>query len=243
MRVKFSYILFIFLQSIFFANSQNYTLYPNINPSIKLQQKIDNNQLILSDRSHINKVNFYNRTTTELVSYKNDSKSISIPLDKLESSYYSIMVHNDKNNIIMLGVDVLNTLSSDDSLVAVEIKKEKTKTKKITKPEIKIYWAIREIKKHSGSTLSSYYYYNLDLMERAIKKNKSDLKSFSGKDNTLTIYEVYNKRDFTRVKNKLVQSYRSSKELVLSKKERNAFNIIPFYRSSSENTELSRTLK
>lgn len=224
MKTYISYLI-ICCASILEVSSQDFVLYPNINPRYHLEQNIENNILHLKAESKITKVSLYNRATKKTSIIKNNTDIARIALNELDVSYYTIMTHTNSGEIIVLGIDLLSK----------EHMKSLVTKNKIIEQKVKAYWVIKETYKHSGSSLSTYFIHNKKSLEYAIKKNRKDLTSFSGKNNSLIIYEIYNLKGFASrgLKNKLIKSKGNIDDSTISEKQKKAFNIIPLYKSQS----------
>ena len=257
MKIKYLVSAFIFLFAIYNLQSQTYTLHPNVHPSYTLEQKIENDSLILGNKVKIYKVSFYNRENKETTIYSTTTKTVSIALHNLTTSYYTIMAYDIEGNIIVLAMDVINsalekntselvakrntsrtidntsfTTTKDNSKkinnsgiaennIIKENKRGSNKSDFIFNKKLKedipypyapdaSYFVIKEVKKHSGSNISTFFYHNSKYVNTAIKKNKLDIKSFAGKNNKLTIYEIYDLRTFSKMKARLLEYYKSS---------------------------------
>jgi len=157
-------------------------LLPNIGESFKLEQTLKDNVLSLKDSEHIiNQVLLYNKKTFERTTYENDSKSISINLNDIESGLHTGMVYVN-GDIIVFNVDVKTTNLSEN----IDNTEFSTKTKEKI---IKHYHVISTI--HYNNNVSEFNVFNEKRKNELIQRNIFDLTSRTGKKNKLVIYAVY----------------------------------------------------
>ena len=124
---------------------------------------------------------------------------------------------NEKNSIFGQS----NYQSKAHGKTASETKIKESLNKTSTQP-VRFYWIVKHINKgHSSSKKMRIG--DKEIVDKMIAQHKIDLKSKTGKHNTLTIWEVYDTSKFLRFK-RHNPNYASIKEA-------DCFNTDPFYKS------------
>ncbi|WP_425077695.1 hypothetical protein [Psychroserpens sp. S379A] len=243
---KTAYILAAMLFSIF-SYGQQITFHKNVNyRANSLQQDLNKEThmlLLESSIDSISKVEIFNDNYSENIAV--NSNQTKIDLKTLPYGNFVIQAKVENQWIIMYleKTEAIELTNSDKkqkqktSEVVASQQKLKTinnkqqifipKVNTIDKPKKPMYyWVVYESNSGFGSSKTMRLEYK-DAVNRLISKNKRELKSNVGKDNTLIIYEVYNKSEFM---NKQFRNPTYYKTVEASK----FLNTKPLYASSNE---------
>ncbi|WP_426429377.1 hypothetical protein ACPX19_07415 [Winogradskyella sp. HB-48] len=236
-------ILLLFLAP--FVHGQRSTLLKNINyRASELYHSLNESgdTLILRGERTIDKVEIFNNSFQK--AYIVNSLDTKIPLDDIPTGRFvtevkvkdkliiiTLLRHddleeeqeittvetNEQNNIF--GQSSYENKSEGKSIPEYEI--EEIPSKPITKP-VKFYWIVKHINKgHSSSKKMRIG--DKEIVDQMITQHMIDLKSKAGKNNKLTIWEVYDTSEFMRFK-RVHPDYATVKEA-------DCFNTDPFYKS------------
>ncbi len=197
------YTTFAFIYITTFSFGQHIMFQQNVNPKAQVLQQILNdeqNSLVLeTDSETFHQVNIFNNEFSE--SYDVQNNKTTIDLTTLPLGNYIVQAKLDNKRIIMYleKSKDLKQMSTKTNVVDV-ISEEDIQTKHITKNITKkkkanYYWVISESNSNFGSKRSMRLEYKADI-EKLISKHKLELRSGSGKDNTLVIYAIHNKSKF-----------------------------------------------
>lgn len=130
------------------------------------------------------------------------------------------------NNTISNAAEGQNNTITDREELSEPLVKENYETTNTdsNKPvrKVKFYWIVKHINKGTGSSKITRLA-DKAIVERMILQHKIDLKSKAGKNNNLTVWEVYDTTAFLRFKRKNPD--------YASVKEADSFNTMPFYKS------------
>lgn len=212
---KTAYILAFTMLCSILGYSQQITFYENVNyranTLLQSLNKSEDSLLLESKTAQILKVDIFNDDFSESIEVFSNSTKIN--LKTLPIGSFVIQAKVDKQWIIMYlekteEDKITSTHNHEDIKITSTHKSTKaidntvitsssqSKSNKITKKENSLYyWVIIESNSSFGSSKSMRLEYK-DGVERLISKNKLELKSNVGKNNTLIIYEVYNKSKF-----------------------------------------------
>lgn len=203
-------------------NAQISELQPNINSDAKeLYHKLNSSQdsLILKSEYPIFRVEFTNTNFTK--KFETYKKEVTLPIYDLPLGRYATAVFVNRK-IIMLTllrykdyptknkVELTDSISKFSKPTTIKRVKVTDSVKRI----VEAYWVIEEVNARFGSWKRESLLRHKTVLHK-IKKNKYDIKSITGKYNRLTVYEVYNVRQFTR--------YNKS----------SGFNPTPYYKTSN----------
>lgn len=225
-----TYIVAILLCSIL-SYGQQIKFHKNVNYRASiLEQSLENNGTVLvleSKDNHILQIDIFNEFYSKTFAV-NDSKT-KIDLEILPIGNYVIQAKVDKKWIVMYLEKIdefpITYIEKKDKHLTTNILNRsqiKSNTHNKTK-KVAYYWVVSEINSSFGSRKSMRLEYKEDIA-KLIHKHKLELKSSVGKNNTLTIYEVYNTSEFmpNQLKNPTYYETENSSE---------AFNAIPYYTS------------
>lgn len=198
--------------------------------------------LILRGERTIDKVEIFNNNFQK--AYIVNSLDTKIPLDNIPTGRFVTEV-KVKDKLIIITLLRHDALEEEQEITEVETneqnsifgqstyenksegksipeyKIEETPSKPITKP-VKFYWIVKHINKgHSSSKKMRIG--DKEIVDQMIAQHMIDLKSKAGKNNQLTIWEVYDTSKFLRFK-------RQNPDYATVEKAE-SFNTDPFYKS------------
>lgn len=229
-------LVFLFLTAFTFG--QNSALIKNINFRAQELNHTLNKQgdsLLLSAERTIHGVSIFNAEFDK--QFEVNKNKVSIPLKDIPLGRYTTEVKLNNKLIILtlLRIEPIlvtsnlketskvesETFESAQSLnIAAGKREEKTELKKVTG-----YWIVSKIK-NGNSSRTIKRAGDLRVVEELIKQNKLDIQTRLGKFNQLTVWEVYDKKEFMKLK-RLNPQYAS----VASSE---AFNISPYYNTEND---------
>ncbi len=225
--MKKSLILLLILFSLLFSKiNAQVVLHANESDKFNLEQKIENNFLVLNAEKKITKVVLFNRKSEETITHTNNKKNISIDLNNYGVSPYTVMVHTSGGDIVLLGINIIKMKYVERPSIAPIIKEEE-----ISKPKVIAHWVIKETSKNLGSSFSARYVHKKSKLDIIIEKNKFDNKTIQGKSNGLTVYEVYDLSTFSYSLRKELLKNKPNEILNINDSELKAFNSQPIYNS------------
>lgn len=224
MNKKLSLSIIILIMSSIVAYGQQINFQKNTNSRASvLLQSLNNNRdslLLESQNEHIQLVDIFNEDFSERINVNNNKTKID--LKKLPLGNFVIQAKVNKKWIVMYleknqgwnnSVSEQNTLRSNyESLDAKHASNNKFAS---------YYWVVTESNSNFGSRKSMRLEHKNDI-DKLISKNKLELQSKVGKDNTLIVYAIYNKSKFMN------KQFRNP-EYYQSKEKSNFFNSEPFY--------------
>ncbi|MEY8848024.1 hypothetical protein AB9K26_04375 [Psychroserpens sp. XS_ASV72] len=231
---KTTYIVAILLCSIL-SYGQQIKFHKNVNYRASvLEQSLENNGDVLvleSKNNHILQIDIFNEFYSKSLEI-NDTKT-KINLKTLPIGNYVIQAKVDKKWIVMylekMDETPLTSKNSKDRYLTHTLNEADTITNSPNETKkVNYYWVVYESNSSFGSRKSMRLEYKEDIA-RIIYKNKLELKSSVGKNNKLTIYEVYNTSEFMPNQLKNPSYYETGKS--------EAFNAIPYYTSVDTNQE------
>ena len=205
MKYFISLLLFLFFC---YGYAQRIKLEPNVNPNAsELKHWLNNSgdSLFLKSDYKIYSVEFINPTADYKKLYNTYDNEVKLPLDDIPFGRLVISVKLNKKYIVFNVVkteevkknyipitDLLNkkTLNSDTLITSSPTFKRKP---------LRMYWAIHSVDKNLG-TYSTSELIDEKRKDYLIRKNKADLKSYTGSDNRLVIWEVYDVEQFMTYK-------------------------------------------
>lgn len=215
-------------------NFQNIVFQPNINFKARnLKQglnKTGDSLILESSNKSIKQIDIFNEDFLESIEV--NSNNAKIDLNILPVGKFIVQARIGKRRIIMY-------VQKRDSAVIAYSKREKetqitsnTAIKPISKNQKKedkrvtYYWAVQKSNSNFGSAKVMKLVYK-DEIPDLIKKNKLELQSEIGKDNTLVIYAIYDKNKFMSKQFRNPKYYKKVKESKF-------FNVVPYYSSFNE---------
>ncbi|GAB4161311.1 MAG: hypothetical protein Tsb0033_18610 [Winogradskyella sp.] len=233
-----------------FVNGQKSTLLKNINHrASELQHSLnkDGDTLILKGERTIDKVEIFNSDFQK--AYIVNRLDIKIPLTDIPVGKFitevkvnnkliiitllrheSFEVNLEKNqgetkaNQTTFEQSTYQNLAEGKTIGAIETEKPLINTNTPLKP-IRFYWIVKGINKgHSSSKKMRFG--DKEVVEQMIAQHEIDLKSKTGKHNSLTIWEVYNTTKFLRFKRQHPD--------YATLKEADCFNTKPIYKSEGD---------
>jgi hypothetical protein len=209
-------------------------LQPNINYKARnLKQGLNKSadSLILeSSKKPIRQVDIFNEDFLESVDV--NSHKTKIDLNMLPAGNFIVQARVGKKRIIMYvqkrdsaimaySKRELQNQDSIDSSIKLKSKRKNNKNRKVI-----YYWAVQKSNSNFGSTKSMKLVYK-DEISDMIEKNKLELQSDIGKDNTLLIYAIYDKNKFMKKQFRNPKYYRTVRKSKF-------FNVVPYYSSFNE---------
>lgn len=221
-------IIIVFALYNVLSFGQQITFQKNVNTKANvLFQKLnkDRDSLILESKAGlISKVDIFSENYSKQIDI--NAKKIKIDLKNLPFENFIVQAKVDQKWIVMyLEKNELNTISANDTNQISSsgfINKEN-----LVKDEPIFCWVVSERNSNFGSSKIMKLEYKKKV-GKLISKNKLELKSNEGKDNTLLIYLVYNKSEFMTKQLRNPNYYKSVEESKL-------FNTNPYYTSNKEN--------
>ena len=229
--IKQFYILLFSLLTVF-SYGQSIMFQPNTNHKArKLLQTLNKtgDSLILESNKTIRQVDIFNKDFLKTIEI--DSTKAKIDLNMLPKGNFIVKARLGRKRIVMY------LKKSDDNkklaeVAAREIKVKDNSDRSERQPlyQIKdnnntLYWVVYESNTGFGSHKSMSLEY-LDDIHDLIKKIKLELKSDIGKNNTLLVYEIYDRSKFMDKQLKNKKYYKSKKSKF--------FNVQPIYSSLQE---------
>ena len=245
---KWSWTLFC-LCSLNMSLSQDIVFLKNTNPAAKeLDQSLSatNDSLILKSSKIIQQVDIFNETFKKSILI-NDLET-KIDLKDLPLGEYVVQAISNKKWIVMYVVKSdkskqLMTKQKSDAIGQLNTRIANSKNAYLTKEEFfarqrqkatkigirkqAIFWVVSETKMGSGSGKSMALKSEREVM-KLIEKNKLELNSQVAKYNTLSVYEVYDVKQFMRKQFRNPEFFKSEHS--------NIFNAKPFYTSEPKST-------
>ncbi|SFC88631.1 hypothetical protein [Algibacter pectinivorans] len=182
-------VLIIILISSLSLKAQS-KLYPNTGNDFNLEQSIVDNTLSISHPDYvITKLFLYNKSTFKRTTFDNYSNNIAVDLNKMESGMYTVMVYTN-GDIVVLKLKVVNDNFKEDiePTEAIVKTEEIEDTKEIEKRTLKYYRVVASI---NGTSISKYNVFTESRKNGLIKRNKLDVKSYTGRKNTLIVSALY----------------------------------------------------
>ncbi|NRD23915.1 hypothetical protein HNV10_11715 [Winogradskyella litoriviva] len=240
MMIK-KYSLFVFITVTLFSYSQEINFQKNDNSTateLLVVQKLNKSgdSLILeSEKLKIRQVDILNDNYFETI--KIDSIKTKIGLNKLPVGNYVIQARIKKHWIVMYfektkdlakGLNIIDNKNNTKlNLVSIEtkdLKNDSINSKQNLYKKNTMYWVVYETNSPFSTTKTMSLKYPEEI-DDLIAKIKLDVKSKSGENNKLLVYEVYNTSEFMNMQLKNRLYYKNTKS--------DYFNVIPLY--SSEN--------
>lgn len=218
-RLSISILVLIIFTAM--AYGQQITLHKNVNykANILLQNlNKDRDSLLLeSQEGEISQVVIFNDKFSKKFNIDNTKAKISLKTLPL-------------GNFI-----VQSKVNSKWIVMSLEVKNDaKTAFNNISKNrELSYYWVVSYINSSFGSTKSMRLVYKHEIPD-LIKKNKLELKSNTGKNNKLLIYEIYDKSKFMNKQFRNPRFYKSVGQTSI-------FNAEPFYVSKTDKSSNIKT--
>lgn len=221
---------------------QNIKFQPNINHKARtLKQGLNKSgdSLILeSSKKPILQVDIFNEDFLE--SIKIDDKRAKINLSILPAGDFVVQARVGRKRIIMYLKKLKSKIITYSEQERNDIQNDNlspelqplANSKK--KKNINYYWVIEESNSNFGSTKTMRLIYKNEV-DDLIEKNKMEIQSEIGKDNTLVIYSIYNKNKFMR------KQFRNPKYYQTVKKSK-FFNVVPYYSSLNEIKTIDNSL-
>ncbi|WP_435412274.1 hypothetical protein [Psychroserpens mesophilus] len=234
--MKNLYLLAFALFTVFSygQNFQNIKFQPNVNHKARnLKQGLNSSgdSLILESSKHnISQVDIFNEDFLESVDVNSDKTKID--LNMLPAGNFIVQARVGKKRIIMY------VQKRESAIVAYSQRNKETQNTGLESPEplpnknkkksrkVIYYWAVQKTNSNFGSTKSMKLVYKDEIPE-LIEKNRLELQSDIGKDNTLVIYAIYDKNKFMN------KQFRNPKYYSTVKRSK-YFNIVPYYSSFNE---------
>lgn len=237
-------ILFLFLTLMGYG--QNSTLLQNINYRAKeLKHSLNKtgDTLILNGERQIDKVEIFNNDFEDV--FEVDSKTAQISLNEIPEGRFVVEVKVEDKLIIITLIrhnsialepqktvmtkeedEASNAFSTNKGKANLSIpKSESTYLEKQPITHVKFYWIVKDINKgHSSSKIKRIG--DKSVVESMIAQHKIDLQTKAGKNNSLTIWEVYDTTKFLRFKR------RNPDYANIDSAE--CFNVVPFYTTEIE---------
>ncbi|WP_435412276.1 hypothetical protein [Psychroserpens mesophilus] len=232
-------ILFLIISSLM-AYGQQITFHKNVNYKANLlvqNLNKDRDSLFLESKTgEISQVVIFNDKFSK--KYDIDSTKAEIGLKKLPLGNFIIQAKVDTKWIIMALEKTYNTKTAVSDLKTSFTSKQHTIKNtgfnhKTNNNNLSYYWVVYQINSSFGSTKSMRLVYK-DEIPDLIKKNKLELKSNTGKNNKLLIYEIYDKSQFMNKQFRNPGFYKSVEQTSI-------FNTEPFYISKSEQRNITKT--
>jgi hypothetical protein len=222
-----------------YSYGQKATLIENVNYRAKeLKQTLSKNgdSLILQGEREIYKVEIYNSDFDKEISV-NDSR-VEIPLRDLPVGRYVVDATLIDKHIIMTlfknedTEEIYEPTQQSDDLGA---KKRQPfidrHAQLLSKPSIQIspnlekyYWVMHKVNNGSASQ-KKMRLENKDVVDKIILKHDLELKTLKGKHNTLTIWEIYDRKAF--IKKQI------SNPSYINSLSSEFFNVLPYYTSEN----------
>lgn len=233
MNKRLSLSIIILIISTFLAYGQSITFEKNVNYEAKslLQSmnKAGDSLLLESKNKQISQIDILNDDFSKSIDvYSNKTK---IDLKTLPVGNFVVLVKVDKKWIVMYLTKHKNVKTANSSVTfnTTDIKNLDSysgSSKNYTMKNPKYYWVVSERNSNFGSSKSMRLEYKEDI-DKLISKNKLELKSITGKNNKLLIYEIYDKTEFMTLQFRNPKYYKSADEST-------SFNTEPIYTSSTE---------
>ncbi|MEY8848025.1 hypothetical protein AB9K26_04380 [Psychroserpens sp. XS_ASV72] len=233
MKTKF-YVIILTLFSVF-SYGQSVFFQKNVNHKAKYLEQhltINNDSLVLvSSKKPIIQVDFLKEDYLKSIDV--NSNTAKIDLSILPIGSFIVQARVGKKRIVMY---LDKRLDIDESLIDNEVKlstllKAKLpkikKAKKIDKNTKTYYWVVYESNNNFGSSKSMSLEYK-DEVQELISRVELELKSEVGKNNSLLVYEVYNKAKFMKKQLRNPKYYKS--------KHSKVFNAKPYYSTKKQIT-------
>lgn len=230
-------LVFLFLTAL--AYGQNSTLFQNINfraQELKHNLNQAGDSLLLNSERKIHSVEIFNRDFEK--SFEINSSSASIPLNEIPVGRYTTEVKlNNKLIIITLlrHKPILVTTEFEKSTIyesetfesanGLNIAEGKTKIEKPKKKVVTGYWIVSKIQNGNSSRIIRRAG-DINVVAELIEQNKLDNQTRLGKFNELTIWEIYDKSGFMRLK-RINPNYASIEES-------ESFNIDPYFNTTRD---------
>lgn len=233
------YSLFVFIIITLFSHSQDINFQKNDNSTateLLVVQKLNKNgdSLILeSEKLKIRQVDILNDDYFETI--KVDSIKTKIGLNELPLGNYVIQARIKKHWIVMYfektknlekGLNIAENRNKTKlnlvSIEATDLKNDSINSKQNHYKKSTMYWVVYETNSPFSTTKTMSLKYPEEI-DNLIAKIKLDVKSKSGENNKLLVYEVYNTSEF--------MSMQLKNRLYYKKTKSDYFNVIPLYSS------------
>ncbi|WP_299130200.1 hypothetical protein [uncultured Winogradskyella sp.] len=230
-------ILFLILVSITYG--QHSTLIKNINiraQGLKHDLNKTNDSLLIESDELIYKIDIFNDDFEKSYAVKDNKASIALKDIPVGRFITEVEINNKLIIITLIRHKVYEELipikTPEPAVVQTEKLPElnqrygKEDIVSAPKKPVKFYWIERQINKGPGS--SKYMRIgDKEIVDKMIIQHKIDKKSITGKNNVLTVWEVYDARAFIRYK-KQNSNYANTKD-----KKVTCFNSVPIYASGT----------
>lgn len=219
-------------QHIIKHSGSNIIFEPNVNHKARLLKqglnKYHDSLILESLKKPISQIDIFNEDFLE--SFDVNSNKTKIDLNALPAGNFIVQARVGRKRIVMYlekkeGIDLASVRKQEelDNQELEDTISESKKKKKKKKKNAIYYWVVYESNSNVGSRKSMKLVYKNEL-SGLIEKNKYELLSDVGNDNTLSIYAIYNK-------NKFIDKQYSNPKYYKSVKKSKVFNVIPFYSS------------
>lgn len=233
----FNFIIWIAFTISIYGQQMDFQRNVNYKAQI-LEQNLNEQGDILflkSKTKDITQVDIFNDEYSK--SYVVNSNNTDIDLMSLPKGNFIIQARLDNKRIIMyLEKGQCNNLALNDGnnknlMTSDKLQNQLKSTLK--QKDSKYFWIVYERNSGMGSG-KSMKLVDKNELPRLIKKNKLELRTQFGKDNTLLVYEIYDKNKFMN------KQFRNS-EYYKTIQESNDFNPQPIYNSKQHSNRKSNT--
>lgn len=239
MNKKLPLSILILIMASIMAYGQQITFQKNVNHKAnELFQSLNKGRdsLHLKSKSkEIQQIDIFSEDYSKHIAV--NSRETKIDLSQLPFGNFVVQAKVDKKWIVMYlekNEDINNVSSNSEDINYDHIESPGQSAPKTgNKKKPLYYWVVAEKSSNFGSSKSMKLEYREDIA-KLISKNKLELKSNTGRDNKLLIYTVYNKSKFMSMQLRNPNYYKSAEHS-------NYFNTEPYYASSSELSDDTRS--
>ena len=213
-------LILVFMIFNLLIYGQKTTFEKNVNYKARALNQTFNestDSLFLKSKKTISQVDIFNKDYMKSIAVNGNETKIH--LGELPLGRFIVQARLDRKRIIMY-VTRTEALEEKPKIVLSQPKKP-TKT---SKKRPTAYWVVYETKSGSGSS-KSMSLENEEAVSKMISKNKLELSTEIGKNNTLVVYEVYNTSKFMRKQLRNRNYFKSPNSKI--------FNAEPYYSSTN----------